>query len=340
MHFIKSLTEIAKIMKNYKKSKFVFISIVSLFLIFCACNKNEMGNKKLKASFTVEAETGDSPWKVKFTNTSSEESISFHWDFGDGTMSNERSPEHVYSNIYTSHSKTFLVKLYVHDNEMNVDSFQKELTVNKLVIPPLQFNSDLNYGTVSDCDGNTYKTINIGYQTWMAENLRTTKYNTGTSLEWITSQSELEGLTEGAYAYYNYDLGYSHVYGALYNITAIESGVCPEGWHVPSQNEWSVLITSLGGGNIAGSAMKEVGTSHWLEPNSDATNQSGFTSIGSGTFSGGSYSINEANAFWSSTRQSQTYTYFAGQRYDTTIFDIGSRYAFGIFMSVRCVKNL
>jgi|WetSurSiteA1Bulk_404760.scaffolds.fasta_scaffold04582_6 uncharacterized protein (TIGR02145 family) len=152
---------------------------------------------------------------------------------------------------------------------------------------------------VSDADGNVYATVKIGNQIWMAENLRTTKYNDGTEIPPIESNYAWSELTTPAYCCYNNEISNKEVYGALYNWYAVNTGkLCPVGFHVPSDAEWHELalfldpnailkspndvgydgITSL----FAGSKLKETGNEHWLEANTDATNETGFTALGGG----------------------------------------------------------
>jgi uncharacterized protein (TIGR02145 family) len=140
--------------------------------------------------------------------------------------------------------------------------------------------------SVTDIDTNTYPTVTIGSQTWMAQNLKTTRYNTGDSLLYSTrfSSSSWGSLNSGGYCWYMYNLKCKDVYGALYNWYAGKDSrnVCPTGWHVPSKDEWLTLVNYLGGDSIAGGKLKEAGTLHWANPNTGATNESGFTALPGG----------------------------------------------------------
>jgi uncharacterized protein (TIGR02145 family) len=160
-------------------------------------------------------------------------------------------------------------------------------------------NSNLNYGSISDIDGNTYATIKIGTQEWMAENLRTTKYRDGTPIANVTDPNQWYNLTTGAWAHYNNDNSYEIPYGKLYNWYAVvdQRNLCPSGWHVPSDAEWDILIGYLGGENVAGGKMKSIGTQYWLGPNTDATNERGF----SGLPGGGDGGIEGKSGGWWST---------------------------------------
>ncbi|MEI7420602.1 MAG: FISUMP domain-containing protein [Prolixibacteraceae bacterium] len=151
-------------------------------------------------------------------------------------------------------------------------------------LSPIVFNSSKSYGSLNDVDGNTYKTITIGTQTWLAENLKTTKYNDGTDIPLITDGNAWPKLTSSGYCWYNNDMAaYKSVYGALYNWYTINTGkLCPSGWHVPDITEYLTLINYLGGSSIAGGKLKEGGTTHWDSPNTNATNETGFSAIPSG----------------------------------------------------------
>lgn len=143
---------------------------------------------------------------------------------------------------------------------------------------------------ITDIDGNTYKTVKIGNQVWMAENLRTTKYRNGDAIPEVTSNSAWAGLNSGAYCNHNNTVDANHIntYGRLYNWFAVTDtrSIAPEGWHIPTEAEWATLVAILGGDNSAGGRIKEAGTSHWMSPNAGATNTSGFTALPSGNRDG------------------------------------------------------
>jgi uncharacterized protein (TIGR02145 family) len=164
---------------------------------------------------------------------------------------------------------------------------------------------------ITDIDGNTYKTVKIGSQVWMAENLKTVKYNDGTTIPNITDITQWSNLTTGAWAYYNNDAANNAKYGKLYNWYAVSpttngsKNVCPAGWHVPTDAEWTVLTDYLGGASIAGGKMKEVGTSNWNNYNKYATNLSLFTALPGGNraekFDGNYFNKGDFGYWWSST---------------------------------------
>ncbi len=167
---------------------------------------------------------------------------------------------------------------------------------------------------ISDIDGNTYKTVYIGTQLWMAENLKTSKFNDGTTIPNVIDNAQWSNLTTGAWSYYNNDIVNNLKYGKLYNwyVTNGNRNVCPTGWHVPTNDEWKILTNYLGGDTIAGGKMKEVGTTNWNSPNTDAANSSLFSAIPGGLRSiFGSFADNLKNGFWwSSNESSQNSAWF------------------------------
>lgn len=209
------------------------------------------------------------------------------------------------------------------------------------------FNPNLTYGSVSDIDGNTYKTIQIGTQTWMAENLKTTKFNDNTSIPLVTDNaawSNLYATRSPAYSWYDNDPEvFKPIYGALYNYFVVEKGnLCPTGWHVPSHAEGVTLETFLGGEAIAGGKLKETGNTHWTYSfNTLATNETGFTAlpggirdVGNGMFGG----IGASGDWWSTTYESPGFLWIFSMSYgDNKTYSSSSLENSGI--SVRCLKD-
>lgn len=159
-----------------------------------------------------------------------------------------------------------------------------------------EFNPSINYGTMTDQDGNTYRTVTIGSQTWMAENLRTTKYNDGTDIFQALNDGDM-GVTQGfdspfapdggctTYGYTT-DLVDIATYGRLYDFYAVASGkLAPAGWRVATLQDYTTLVENLGSEILAPNKLKEEGFLHWPEPqNSQATNSSGFTALPAGYY--------------------------------------------------------
>ena len=158
--------------------------------------------------------------------------------------------------------------------------------------------------TCIDYDGNAYPTFQIGTQVWMAENLRVTHYRNGDVIPNVTDNSAWAALTTGAYCWYNNGQGTNAKFGALYNWYAVDDsrGLCPVGWHEPTDAEWTTLTTYLGGLTVAGGKMKSV-SALWNSPNADATNNSGFSGLPGGYRynNGYFYDIGDVGFWWSST---------------------------------------
>jgi uncharacterized protein (TIGR02145 family) len=136
-------------------------------------------------------------------------------------------------------------------------------------------------GGVTDIDGNTYETVVIGTQEWMASNLRVSRYNNGDSILFEPNLANWNSLSVGAFTWHSNDQNYDLTYGKLYNwFTVSDSrGVCPTGWHIPETNEFSELFTTLGGTGVAGGAMKDTIPGYWNAPNTGANNSSGFNAL-------------------------------------------------------------
>jgi len=175
-------------------------------------------------------------------------------------------------------------------------------------------------GTFTDSrDGKVYKTVTIGSQTWMAENLAY-KANS-TCLAYMNNQSN------------------AAIYGYLYNWETSKK-VCPLGWHLPSDSEWTALITFLGGESEAGNKMKEAGTTHWTSPNTDANNSSGFNALPGGTRFVNSFffHLGKNGYWWSATENDASHAWSYYLDYNSTnIFKYSDNKA--SIYSVRCLKN-
>ena len=195
---------------------------------------------------------------------------------------------------------------------------------------------------VYDNDFNGYDTVHIGTQVWMKQNLKTSKYNNGTTIPNITDNAIWTGLSTGGRAYYNNDsVANADTYGALYNWYAVNTGnLCPFGWHVPTDNEWTALVNYLGGTSIAGGKLKEAGLTHWNSPNTGATNSSGFTALPGGyRLTSGTYNFKGVLGYWwTSTESSILDAYRWKMNFDdSSIGKTASTKQFGF--SVRCIKN-
>jgi uncharacterized protein (TIGR02145 family) len=203
---------------------------------------------------------------------------------------------------------------------------------------------------VTDIDGNTYRYVRIGTQIWMVENLKTTKFNDGSVIPLITDPTIWASCTTSkspGYCWYNNDsVDYGPTYGAIYNWYAVNTGkLAPTGWHVPTDSEWTVLTTVLGGANVAGGALKSTSTTYWLSPNIGATNSTGFSALPGGSRCGSNCSIpgtfNSIGAYgnwWASPRNGYTGSFcrsMSGGAAAVMSTNILEDYG----CSVRCVRN-
>nr|MDA3798508.1 FISUMP domain-containing protein [Kiritimatiellia bacterium] len=297
------------------------------FSVRCLKNTESSPSSAFNAEQTniTEGET------VSFTDQSTNNPTTWSWDFGDGNTSTEQNPSHVYNS-----EGTYTVSLTVENaNGSNTETKMDYITVE----------SAGNGGTtVTDIDGNVYNTVVIGDQEWMDENLKTTTYNDGTSIQLVENDTDWGNNTTGAYCWYENDQAqYAETYGALYNWHAVNTGdLCPSGWHVPTDEEWTVLqdyITSDGHSGTEGTALKA--TYGWYN-NGNGTDDYGFTALPGGDrsyYDGTFYNIG-SNGFWWSATEGPTYNaWYRGLLYLVSNvfrnYDYGKGYGF----SVRCLRD-
>jgi uncharacterized protein (TIGR02145 family) len=196
--------------------------------------------------------------------------------------------------------------------------------------------------SVKDADGNIYHTVKIGTQTWMTENLKTTKYNDGKPIPLVIDNNQWSQLQTGAYCWYDNDSAANiAIFGALYNWQAANSDkLAPSGWHVATDADWTTLTTFLGGENLAGGKLKEKGTSNWMSPNTGATNEVGFSALPAGYRStdGTFTDMGLSGDWWTSTQVTGSTAWFRGVGNNlSNISRVGLDKTLGL--SVRCVKN-
>ena len=205
-------------------------------------------------------------------------------------------------------------------------------------------------GTVTDVEGNTYKTIKIGAQVWMAENLKVTKYRNGDNVLSVSGQTNWLNLAvpkTPAYCNIDDNVANTAVYGRVYNYNAATDsrGLAPAGWHLPSREEWLTLLNYLGGQPVAGGKMKETGTAHWPDPNA-ADNSSGFTAFyaKSREYSGRwrAYSSDAYTYWWTSTDDTDPNGYhraIAVRLYSKGYLAQTVSVEYNDGLSVRCIKD-
>ncbi len=212
--------------------------------------------------------------------------------------------------------------------------------------------------TVTDIDGNTYNTVQIGSQCWMKENLKTTTYQNSIPIPNVTNGGSWGNLTTGAYVWYDNDISWKDMYGGLYNwyATVDANGLCPTGWHVPTNDEWTSLTNFIGGtGSPYGNELKSCrqvnspqgggcNTSEhprWNESNENGTDDYGFSSLPGGLcgyISGSFNTIGDFGFWWSSTEYGWGMAYYRGQSYNLGNMDV-SHSPEGNGNSVRCIRD-
>jgi len=293
-----------------------------------------------KALFTVSPSHGltDSVFIFDASDSHDEEDeladLNFYWDWqSDGIWdlkSNGKTP--IVTHKFDSGS-FYTATLKVTDTEDKSDKAGIEIHVYE-------------EGNVTDVDGNVYKTIKIGKQWWMAENLRVIHYRNGSAIQHVTNQATWQQLPDnnrGAYCDYGFVTDRPAIFGHLYNWYAVDDSqqIAPEGWHVPTSDEWEILFNILGGSDVAGGKMKA--TSYWGSPNTDATNESYFSALPAGRYdSQNSFCCDFYNAFfWASTKSTTwpyTYAYCWELHWDSGDV-IRGNYFRNFGLSIRCVRD-
>ncbi|PLW96399.1 MAG: hypothetical protein C0593_11705 [Marinilabiliales bacterium] len=323
----------------------VQILLLALMTVLMACKKEDQNPTLPDASFFANPLSGEAPLTVTFTDDSANTPTAWSWDFGDGNTSEEQNPVHAYNTagIYTV---TLTVR---NDDGEDTKTVADYIEVLVAAAPPCP-----GIPTVSDFDGNIYHTVLIGEQCWMRENLKVTHYPNGDNIPYVPDQTDWTALddtnTEDAYCFFENNP--DNPYGALYSFAAVIAdnwerdngegqGVCPDGWHVATNEEWATLVEYLGGETIAGGKLKEDGTTHWTSPNEGATNESGFTALPGGNIDAlsGIYFVNGMYGNWWSANEHLSNT--AGFRqlsYDKSYISFAATYKSN-GMSVRCIYN-
>ena len=196
--------------------------------------------------------------------------------------------------------------------------------------------------TVTDIDSNVYNTVTVGAQTWMKENLKVTRFKDGKEIPLVTKDDHWINLTSPAMCIYN-NADSNLIYGRLYNWYAVESNsLCPEGWRVPSNADWDELVAYLGGMYAADDKIKETGIAHWVAPNKDANNSSGFTALPGGyrdPMKGTYVHLGADGNWWSSSQFEVRAGYFwMAIEFTFAATEKNGRYQYG--NSVRCLEGI
>lgn len=318
-----------------KKSFYLIrICIFSGLLFLIACSEDESINQALSsgdapvANFTTNHTNIQPGSSIVFTDLSTNDPISWQWDFGDGGSSTEQNPEHIYT-LPGTYTLTLITS-----NSYGIDT----ITISDWIIVRI---NDIEYGSVTDYDGNIYNTVTIGTQVWMAENLEVTHYPDGTEIPLITDNAVWTNLsnndTEDAYCYYENKS--NSEYGALYTYAAAIHA-CPTGWHLPSDDEWTTLENFIKDNKHNVSvALKAV--SGW-SGSGNGTDDYGFSALPYGyrnTSIGAFYNAGDHGRWWSSTSYINTSSAYLRllDSFSTTVYDFAEYKSTGI--SVRCLRD-
>jgi uncharacterized protein (TIGR02145 family) len=333
--------------KNYLSKKYFFSSallgIIISTIFFISCEKEEDSSEMSpKAAFTadqVRLIKGDT---IQFSDESTNNPSSWSWNFGDGNTSTSQNPTHVYST-----AGEYTVELTV-ENEYSEDTETKKDYIT--VAPP-----DGPGDPVTDIEGNTYQTVWIGGQNWMAENLKTTTYNDGTPIALIENDTDWENENTGAYCWYNNDSAqHAETYGAFYNWHAVNTGnLCPDGWHVPTDEEWKALEMELGMSQAAANEIGWRGTNEgsklagnadlWENgglKNDSLFGSSGFSALPGGrrAYHGAFYDKSQIGRWWNSTEIDSSKAGARNLYYNRTrVRRINAYKVSGL--SVRCLRD-
>jgi uncharacterized protein (TIGR02145 family) len=211
-----------------------------------------------------------------------------------------------------------------------------------MIVPTQSQTVIFNFTACTDADSNHYTVVQIGAQIWMVENLNATHYRNGDPIPNVTDATAWSNLATGAYCDYSNTPGNSTIYGKLYNFYTVDDSrnLCPTGWHVPTDAEWTTLTTVLGGESVAGGKLKETSTTHWKSPNAGATNESGFTALPGGNRDiGGTFSRFGNSGFWWGSADSSTgKAWYRDMEYnDDVVITVSSNKKNGY--SVLCVRD-
>ncbi len=323
-------------MRNIKLIYFLLLSVI----LFVSCKKEEE-EKTLSVttvSITSISETDAfSGGSITVTGGANATQKGVCWSTTQNpTITDNKTNDGEGTAAYTSHitglvsNTTYFVRAYATNN--GGTEYGNQLSFKTASKCP---------STITDGSGNIYEVVQIDQQCWMTSNLKTTKYNNGNDIPNLTDNAQWSSTTNGAYCNYENNTANAEVYGKLYNWYAVETGnLCPQGWHVATDSNWILLAEYLGGNNMAGGKLKEIGTSHWMSPNSSATDEYGFSALPGGMRydQGDFYNIQYVGYWWTSTNNYSTKAWMRSMNYNqSNITKSSNEKNYG--HSVRCVKD-
>jgi uncharacterized protein (TIGR02145 family) len=239
-------------------------------------------------------------------------------------------------------SKSFVpgmtTMLYATDDQLLYKAVSGNYSTIVTNIPTGSKTTNFAFVDCHDADGNNYSVVKIGSQTWMAENLKTAKYQNSEAIPNVTDDNAWAILSTGAWCNYNNEAANDTKYGKLYNWSAVSDSrnIAPTGWHVATDADWTTLTDYLGD---AGGKLKETGTLNWTSPNTGATNESGFSALPGGMRGGGVFtSLSESVSWWSSSQYDSGRAWYRNIFYNYSRADRFSTWKTG-GLSVRCIKD-
>lgn len=242
----------------------------------------------------------------------------------------------------------------IDDNHMIFFYVYSGDNITKITDSPTQSKTyEVEFHECKDADGNRYPVVKIGSQWWMAENLKTTRYKNGDSILNVTDEKAWRSLKTSAYCNYNNDEKFADTYGKLYNWYAVDDSrkVAPEGWHVPSDEEWTILTSNLGSELVAGGKLKAAGNAYWSDPNTAATDSVGFHALPGGLrnpgwgnvdnpTSGGNFELEGKQGHWhTSTEYDDIWIHRRYLLYDNSKIGRSDPYLKSSGFSIRCIKD-
>lgn len=343
--------------KNISILTLAVIAMTSMTVFFSSCKKDDPMEATSIVLVSGADQTGSIEtslanslvFSVKDQDGNAFQNATVNFSVAEGSV----SPATATTNVDGKVSVIWVLGSTEGTQSLTITAFKSDGTTN-LSGSPITVNATATTATteVTDIDGNIYEIVTIGNQTWMAEDLKTTKYADGTPITNVETDTEWGNLgsnnTDKAYCFY--DNNENSDYGALYTWAAATNGVvftttdvqgvCPDGWHLPNSSEWDELGAYLGY-DVAGGKLKEEGTSHWETPNEGSTNSTGFTALPGGFRNAdGSFAELTRLAFWwtssEETPPDYSYTWYLNNS-ATSIMDKSEVKSMGL--SVRCVLD-
>jgi len=296
------------------------------------------------AAFTVSSASVQEAQSVSFTDQSTGGPTSWQWTFAGGTPSVSASQDPTVTYSTAGIYDVSLTATNANGSDTRTQEGYITVTADGIYTPG---------SGVTDIDGNSYSTIILGTQEWMQQNLKTAHYRNGDPIPTGLSNSQWGSTATGAYAVYAGDNSNDATYGKLYNWYAVDDsrGLCPLGWHMPSDDEWKTLEIYIGmsqaeadqagwRGTDEGGKLKETGYLHWASPNTGAANSSGFTGLPGGyrDGNGGFHYVGSDGNFWSASSQSAATAW--GRFLDYSSSEAGRSYyneEYGL--SCRCLRD-